>query len=189
MKIIDDSGILLYIMVLKFIYTLFIGILLALFVGFGIAAFYEEPKYPEPPFNLKYSTPVYPETKDSTISAQIRADQIKQDKIEKNFQNNLSIYNRNVSVIVLAAAIIFLIISLTLAKRLLLISDGLLLGGVFTLLYSIGRGFGSHDNKFQFIIVTIGLIISLILGYLKFIKPLSIENEKHIRKSEGKKEN
>ncbi|MBU4099347.1 hypothetical protein KJ980_06890 [Patescibacteria group bacterium] len=158
-------------MILKFIYTLFIGILLALFVGFGIAAFYEEPKYPEPPISLRYSSPVYPETKESTAASRLKADQIKQDKLEKDFQKKISVYNRNVSVIALTAAIIYLIVSLTLTKHLMLLSDGLLLGGVFTLLYGIGRGFGSNDSKFQFIMVTIGLVISLVLGYIKFIKP------------------
>ncbi len=158
-------------MILKFIYTLFIGILLALFVGFGIAAFYEEPKYPEPPVSLRYAVPVYPETKEGTSASQLRTDQLKQDKREKDFQKEISVYNRNVSVIALSAAIIYMIVSLSLAKHLMLLSDGLLLGGVFTLLYSIGRGFGSNDNKFQFVVVTIGLVISLVLGYIKFIKP------------------
>lgn len=157
-------------MILKFIYTLFIGILLSLFVGFGIAAFYEKPKYPEPPISLRYATPIYPEAKESTYSAQITKDQIRQEKVQQEFQKKLEIYNRNVSVIGLIAAIIYMVISLMLLKKLLLISDGLLLGGVFTLLYSIGRGFATNDNKFQFLTVTIGLIISLILGYIKFIK-------------------
>lgn len=146
---------------------------MALFVGFGIAAFYEEPKFPESPVSLRYATPVYPETKESTSASQLKDDQIKQDKREKDFQKKISIYNRNVSVIALSAAIIYLIVSLTLTKRLMLLSDGLLLGGVFTLLYSIGRGFGSNDNKFQFVTVTIGLAISLVLGYIKFIKPIN----------------
>lgn len=157
-------------MILKFIYTLFIGILLALFIGFGIAAFYEEPKYPEPPVSLKYPLSLSPETKDSTFSARLTEDQMRQEKLQKDFQTNLQIYNRNVSVMVMIAAMVYLVISLILSQKLLLISDGLLLGGVFTLLYSIGRGFGSNDNKFQFIVVTIGLIIALALGYIKFIK-------------------
>ncbi len=160
-------------MILKFIYTLFIGILLALFVGFGIAAFYEEPKYPEPPISLRYPSPLYLESKESTIASQPTKGQIEQEKQQKKFQKDIEVYNRNVSVIGLISAIIFLIISLLLVKNLLLISDGLLLGGVFTLLYSIGRGFASHDNKFQFIAVAIGLVISLILGYIKFIKSAS----------------
>jgi hypothetical protein len=158
-------------MILKFIYTLFIGILLALFVGFGIAAFYEEPKYPELPLSMKYARPLYPETQEGTQAAEITKEQIQQEKRQENYQKDLKTYNRNVSVISLIAAIAYMIISLMLLKNLLLISDGLLLGGVFTLLYSIGRGFATNDSKFQFITVAIGLLISLTLGYIKFIKP------------------
>jgi hypothetical protein len=51
-----------------------------------------------------------------------------------------------------------------------MIADGILLGGVFTTIYGIIRGLMSEDTKFRFIIVTVGLIIALVLGYIKFIK-------------------
>lgn len=157
-------------MVLKVIYTFFIGILLALFIGFGIAAFYEEPKYPEPSVRLRYPLTEAEKTKESTQTASFEREQIELEQREKSYQKNIALYNRNVSTIALAAAIVYLMISLILAKRLMLISDGLLLGGVFTLIYSIGRGFGTNDSKFQFVTVSAGLLIALILGYFKFIK-------------------
>lgn len=61
--------------------------------------------------------------------------------------------------------------SLTVVKNLIYIADGVLLGGVLTLLYSIVRGFGSQDTMFRFVVVSIGLVIALLLGYIKFIKP------------------
>lgn len=157
-------------MILRFIYTLFIGILLALFVGFGINAFYEEPKYPEVPIGLRYPKPVTDAVINSTESAGITKMQINQEKKEKEFRKVEEVYNRDISVICLVSAIIYLVISLVLLKRLLIISDGLILGGVFTLLYSIVRGFASNDSKFQFVIVGIGLIVAFVLGYFKFIK-------------------
>lgn len=164
-------------MILKFIYTLFIGILLVLFVGFGIAAFYEAPKYPEAPVSLRYPKPITDASVNSTESAEITKLQIEQEKKEKDFRKIEEVYNRNVSVIGLISAVVYLVLSLMLLKNLLLISDGLLLGGVFTLLYSIVRGFASNDNKFQFVAVTVGLIIALILGYIKFIKNTSKNNK------------
>jgi hypothetical protein len=158
-------------MILKFIYTLFLGILLALFVGLGVAAFYEQPKAPEYPSTLRYAEPLGKDQQ-ATISAQQRQDQIKYDKDFKDYQQKIEIYNRNVSIICLVAAILFLSVSLLFLKDLLLISDGLLLGGIFTILYSIVRGFSTNDNKFHFVIVTIGLLIALVLGYIKFIKPI-----------------
>jgi len=70
----------------------------------------------------------------------------------------------------LAAAIAILLVSLTIIRNLAYIADGVLLGGVLTLLYSIVRGFGSEDEKFRFIVVSIGLITALALGYIKFLR-------------------
>jgi hypothetical protein len=52
-----------------------------------------------------------------------------------------------------------------------MIADGILLGGVFTTMYSIIRGLMSEDSQFRFLIVVIGLGIALALGYIKFIRP------------------
>ena len=155
-------------MILKIIYLIFIGVLFAVLVGVGIAAFYPEPKPPEYPSALKIpregglNQPVFEE---------LKGEQEEYDRLEKAFRQNLEIYNRNVSIIAIVASIITLVVSLTLFKKLFLIADGLLLGGVLTILYSIIRGFGSGNNKFQFIIVSISFIVALILGYIKLAKP------------------
>lgn len=156
-------------MILRFVYTIFIGVLIATFVGVGIAAFYESPKFPEPPASLKLAEMIG--CKDPTVIPNLKKDQEEHDKQFKAFEEKMEVYNRNVSIASLIAAILILVISLTFFRKILLIADGLLLGGVLTLIYSIARGFGSGDNKFRFIVVTFGLAISLILGYIKFIKP------------------
>lgn len=158
-------------MVLRFVYIVFIGVLLATLVGVGIAAFYPGLKVPEPPLSIKYQMFPCENLKDEATFQQIRREQEEFDKTMKVFQTQNEKYNRNVSVISLIAAILILVISLTLFKKILLIADGLLLGGVLTLIYSIIRGFGSGDNIFRFVVVSAGLVISLLLGYIKFIKP------------------
>lgn len=168
------SAILLLNVILKYIYTLFIGILLALFVGVGIAAFYKTPKFPEYPMSLKYTQPIPPAPNSPQASAdaeKMRQDQISFDREQKVYQDASEKYQRNVSIIALIAAIIFLVISLTAIRKLLVITDGVLLGGVFTLVYSIVRGFQTTDTMFRFIVVSVGLVIALALGYIKFIKP------------------
>jgi hypothetical protein len=157
------------IMILKLIYTFLIGIFLAVFVGVGIAAFYPGPKYPEPPVTLKYCSP---ETaKDAAEYEEFKKDAENFDKEEKIYREKSQRYNRNVSILSLVASIIIVIASLTFFKKILMIADGLLLGGLLTLIYSVMRGFGTDDNIFRFIVVTVGLIISLFLGYVKFIRP------------------
>lgn len=161
-------------MVIKIFYTIFLALLVALFVGLGIEAFYPTPKYPEYPSVLE-TVPFEPET---TVTAEQRVEREKQRvaeekwcKEEKAYQKKIGAYNRNVSIIALVGAILTLVISLTFLKKILILSDGLLLGGVFTVCYSIIRGFGSDNERFRFAIVTVGLIIALFLGYIKFIKP------------------
>jgi hypothetical protein len=158
-------------MLLKYIYTFFIGVLTATFIGVGISAFYEGPKTPE--FPIEESIPYKYETEPASQSAEelrtMREQNIRQDKAFREYQVNNRIYNRNVSVITSIAAVILLVISLTLLKKLDLLSDGLLLGGLFTQLYSIVRGFESQDSMFRFLVVTVGLITSLTVGYFKFI--------------------
>jgi len=64
-----------------------------------------------------------------------------------------------------------LILSLVLQKKIDMLSDGLLLGGVFTLIYSIFRSFGGNDSRYSFAVVSVGLILTMVLGYIKFIQP------------------
>lgn len=163
-------------MVLRIVYIFFIGVLLATFVGVGIAAFYPGPKAPEPPVSVKYAPPCE-SFKDEAASQKIRSEQEEFEKTMKAYQTQFERYNRDVSIVSLLAAILILVVSLTLFKKILLIADGLLLGGVLTLVYSIIRGFGSGDNMFRFVVVSAGMIIALFLGYIKFIGPVEAKRK------------
>ena len=157
-------------MLIKYVYIVFLGLILATFVGVGIAAFYKGPVYPDTPLSLKYSRP-YPESTTATPSADYIKEQEAFDQKSKDFQKTLENYNRNVSMISVGFAILMLILSLTFFKKILVIADGLLLGGVLTLAYSIVRGFSSNDDIYRFLVVAVGLGTALVLGYLKFVAP------------------
>lgn len=153
-------------MILK-LYTLFIGLLLALFVGVGIAAFFPGPKAPEYP--AKLSTPVTDGAKESDEARDLR---LKYEADQKSYDEAAKDYNRQVSMVTLGAAVLLLFIGLVLLKHVELWADGLSLGAVFTLIYSIIRGFATEDTKFRFLVVTAGLVVALVLGYIKFVQPL-----------------
>ena len=152
-------------MVLKIIYTLFLGLLVALFVGLGIDAFYPGPKAPDYPVMLDTVKQGCQE------DAQTQATRLKFDQDMKDYNDQSKPYNRNVSIAALSFAILILVASLTLFSKIKMMADGILLGGVFTTIYSIIRGLMSEDSRFRFAIVTCGLIIALALGYMKFIRP------------------
>lgn len=150
---------------LKFLYTLFIGLLLATCISVGISAFYEAPKAPEYPAETSvYDKPTEPTPADLEKQRQFERE-------SKAYQEKEAVYNRNVSLIAVALALITLAVSLVLLKGVDIIGDGVMLGGVLTLLYGIVRSFGSDEQKFMFAVSLVGLIVALTLGYLKFSKP------------------
>lgn len=154
-------------MVLKYIYTVFLAILIVAFVGFGIAAFYKQPKYPEYPIELSVESDPIMKT---TESAELKAKRLVYEKSSRDFQKIIEDYNMNVSIIALVISLGILVISITLISKINFIADGTLLGGVFTLIYSIIRGFSSGDEMFRFIVVAIGLGVTIFLGYWRFAR-------------------
>jgi len=148
--------------ILSIVYTFFLGLILALFVGLGISTFYPGPKAPE------YKT--IPVSKEVPGSVDMEA----QKQYEEEYQaysKKSQEYNRNVSIISLVSAVTLLAVSLLFEKRNGVIANGVLLGGLFTLLYSVGRGFYSEDSKLTFITVSVGLLVALYLGYRRFNEP------------------
>lgn len=154
---------------LQTVYSFFVGVLLVLFVGVGISAFYTAPKAPTYPTEL------------NTLGKEPTSAQIAQEReFEAKMRQHDEImkpYNRNVSVMTLAAAVIFLVISLVYEKRIKILADGVLLGGLFTLIYSIGRGFASENNKYVFAIVTVSLAIVLFQGYHRFVRGTTLSKK------------
>lgn len=158
---------------LRTLYIIFVAVLLTAFVGVGIAAFYPAPKPPS--FVGPIAIPSAPE---SSQSAQFIKEQQSNATIQNNYMQMSQKYSRDVSIIALGAAIIILVLSLTLIKNILIMADGAMLGGVLTLIYSLIRGFTSEDEMFRFIVVTLGLIIAITLGYIKFIKPAPVHRKR-----------
>lgn len=148
---------------LKVIYAFFLGILLAVFVGVGIAAFYSQPKGPEWPTELNIMN-----KEPTSDQLQLQKDF---DAKQKVWEEKMKPYNRNVSIMAISAAIFFVAIGLVFERRIDILANGAMLGGVFTLLYSMGRGFAAQDSKYSFLVTSIGLAIALGLGYMRFIRP------------------
>ena len=159
---------------LKVIYSVVVGLLIVLFVGVGIDAFYPTPDYPEYPKALQ--------TAENTRAVRDEPAQAEEEKLQtlraeydetiKADQQKREIYSRNVSIVALLSAILVLGASLLLMNKLAVIADGLMMGGLFTTFYSIVRGFEAGDSRFRFLVITIGLAVAIGLGYIKFVKPM-----------------
>jgi uncharacterized membrane protein len=147
-------------MMITRLYTLFLGLLIAVFVGVGIAAFYHAPKAPDylPPARTASGVPTDPAQDKAYQDATTRYDAARQ------------AYDRNVSLLALGAALILVTLGLSLLAPIAVLGDSLLLGGIFTLAYGTIRGFGTDDIN-RFLIVSASLAVAIAISYLKFIRP------------------
>lgn len=151
---------------LKVVYSLFLGIILAIFVGVGISAFYQGPQYPDPPASIRYEAP-----EDQTEEQ--RAAQVAYDQQFETVDKQMEDYRRNVSIIATVIAVAFMAVGLVYSHKIDVIADGFLLGGIFTLLYSMGLGLASGDEIYRFLSVAVGVAVALVLGYRRFAAPMA----------------
>ncbi|MDO5682637.1 MAG: hypothetical protein Q4G46_07405 [Propionibacteriaceae bacterium] len=49
-----------------------------------------------------------------------------------------------------------------------MLSNGLLLGGLFTLVYAVGNSFTNSQNVLRFSVITVALAVTVAVGWLKF---------------------
>lgn len=164
---------------LQMIFSFFLGLMVVAFVGVGVNTFYAEPGS-EPNDELQK---LYDEQnkldqgRDKTSGSLSPADELRykqlSDKIGKEqeaLQKVRDVWARNTSIILIAFATLIMGISLIRSDQLKLISNGLLLGGLFTMIYGTGWSFAGNDSKARFLVVTVALIATLVLGYVKFVR-------------------
>jgi hypothetical protein len=138
------------------VYTFFLGLLLAIFVGVGISAFYPSPKMPE----YTISGPAFgtePSKEEQAAQKKFEADM-------KAYNAASKPYNRNVSLIAMGLAVLLVVIGVVFSDRLRHLADGVMMGGLFTLMYSIGRSFASENTKIVFVVTSVGLAVVIYLG-------------------------
>lgn len=153
-------------MVLRYIYTFFLGLLIAIFVGVGISVFYESPTQPTCYENINYG--LVKEANEEIMAQEKACEKV----IQTWEENEGQPYSRNVSIIAMIISVILVAVSFALYSKFnKVIADGVMLGGVFTLVYSMIRGFASTNTKYSFVVVTVALIVAVILGYTRIIEP------------------
>jgi hypothetical protein len=146
---------------LKILYSVLLGIILAFFIGLGIEAFYPTQKYPEYPSELQYkeSVPTTAVEKQQKTDYDVRVEE---------YQTQNSKHALIISIIAIASSILFLVLSLVVFTNNDVFSNGFLIASLLTLIYGMARGFENDNPKIRFLLISIGLVFALVLGYLKF---------------------
>lgn len=137
---------------LQVIYSFFLGLAVATFVGIGMATFYPRPK-------ADYGH--LPETKGLEESAEYQA------KMDAHAEL-LDTWSLNTSIVLLVIATAIVVAALFLGDRLIVLSNGLLLGGLFTFVYAVGNSFTNSQNVLRFSVITVALVVTVAVGWLKF---------------------
>ncbi|HEX5335935.1 MAG TPA: hypothetical protein VFW55_08645 [Propionicimonas sp.] len=73
-------------------------------------------------------------------------------------------------IVLLICATIILAVSLFLPEHQGVLSNGILLGGVFTMIYAVGMTVSSNASILRFVVVAIALAVTIAIGYLKFTR-------------------
>lgn len=173
-------------MFMRVLYSVFLGILVTLFVAWAMAAWYSTPRWETeyPDVEHKKEPPILPSEQElSILTLDERIARLQEyeesmtayeewkatrDELQEEFDKKLEVQGRNVALISLLFAVILTAASLWYSGRLQAIAEGMLLGGIFTLMYSIGWCI-ARAPTIAVLVVGVGLVVTIVIGYMKFV--------------------
>ncbi len=162
---------------LQVIFAFFLGLMVTAFIGVGVYTFYPPPEaqYADQLQTLYRQQEDLQNFKDpaklTAVERQkLRDIQTKIRRIEDKQKAAREVWGRNTSIILIAFATLVMSVSLIRADQLPVISNGLLLGGLFTMLYGTGWIIATGTSQARFWVMTAALAITLVLGYIRFVR-------------------
>jgi len=162
---------------LQTIFSFFMGLMVTAFVGVGVYTFYPSP---EKDLNrriqdlsrreegVRNSRPADEMTTEDR--EQIQEINTKRDELSDAAQKAREAWGRITSIILVVFATLVMAVSLIRADHLPVISNGLLLGGLFTMVYGVGWIVATDTSVARFAVMTVALLTTLALGYTRFVR-------------------
>ena len=161
---------------LRTIFSFFLGLMLTVFAGVGVYTFYP----PNEDFNnqirdLNRQEEAIRDSKaenDLTEEDRAKILEINEERnaLQDGIEEAAQPWGRTTSILLMAIATLAMGVSLVRADQLPVISNGLLLGGVFTMLYGVGWIIATDTSMARFVVMTVALLITLGLGYVRFVR-------------------
>ncbi|MCU0262768.1 MAG: hypothetical protein MUF09_03740 [Candidatus Nanopelagicales bacterium] len=90
--------------------------------------------------------------------------------LQAAYEQRSSQWRMSTSVILIVIATLLMAVALALGDSVAVLSNGILLGGLFTMLYGVGWGLASGNSVTRFVVLLVALGVSLALGYVKFVR-------------------
>ena len=162
---------------LQTLFAIFLGLMVTAFVGVGVYTFYPSPdKQFRPRIEAldRQEQAIRNSQPENALSPADRARMQKiideRNRIQDASRASTEAWSGRTSIILVSLATIAMVISLTAIAGLPVISNGLLMGGVFTMLYGVGWVIVSATSGTRFIVMSFALAVTLALGYLRFVR-------------------
>jgi hypothetical protein len=158
------------------IFSFFLGLMVTAFVGVGVYTFHPPDKEPQRQMQelsrreqaIRNSKPANDLTAEDRAQIQALTDQ--RDQLADASQVGFEMWARSTSIILITLATLAMAVSLIRADQLPVISNGLLLGGVFTMVYGVGWVVAAGSSVTRFVVMTVAFLITLALGYVRFVR-------------------
>jgi hypothetical protein len=159
------------------IFAIFLGLMVTAFIGVGVYTFHPAPRdaFDERITELNRQHQAIANSKaPDVLSAEDRA-AMQRLVDERNTLQDASreaseAWGRQTSIILVALATLTMAISLVRAAPLPVLGNGLLLGGVFTMIYGVGWIIATDTSTARFLVITAALAITLGVGYVRFVR-------------------
>ena len=163
---------------LQVIFSFFLGLMLVAFIGVGVNTFYPSPYQDgNDSINDLYRQQGDIESSRNQAGDLSAADQRKLDEIraeidaaEEERQTSEETWARNTSIILILFATLVMGVSLVRMEQLQIISNGLLLGGLFTMVYGVGWVIAGGSSVARFAVMSFALLVTFALGYARFVR-------------------
>ena len=162
---------------LQTIFSFFLGLMVLAFVGVGVNTFLPSPaeQHKAEMDNIQQQIEalnVKTNGRSLDVSQQAEMDKLtaQQNALQRAIETEMKGWARTTSIILVIFATIVMFISLVLSEQLRVISNGLLLGGLFTMIYGVGWVIFSGNSVARFVVIAFALAVAIGLGYLKFVR-------------------
>lgn len=161
---------------LKTIFSFFLGLMLVSFIGVGAYTFHPPPEahqdrdeeFQRRTQEVERARPWGQLT--PAEQEEVEAIEREQREIAEAELAARNAWGLRTSIILILFATLAMAVSLVRADQLPVISNGLLLGGVFTMVYGVGWIITTDQTVTRFAVMTVALIITLGLGWVRFVR-------------------
>ena len=162
---------------LQTIFSFFLGQMVVAFIGVGVNNFYESPaetreQQLQDLQRQRDELNVRAKGRDLDTAQQAEMDRIiaEENALRRTIDDEMKGWARVTSIILVVFATLVMSVSLVRSEQLRVLGNGLLLGGLFTMVYGVGWVVFSGSSITRFGVMAFALVVAIGLGYVKFVR-------------------